>query len=65
MTPADEDTLNSMLTDNANKAIQGNVAIQVAQSGGQLWKQCKWRQLMTKFQKNLLEGLSEGGEEDF
>ena len=45
VTLADEDT-NSILTDNANRAIQGNVA---TQSGGQLWKQCKWRQLMTKF----------------
>ena len=31
-----------------NRAIQGNVAMQVAQSDGQLGKQCKWRQLMTK-----------------
>ena len=28
-----------MLTDNANRAIQGNVAMQVAQPGGQLWNQ--------------------------
>ena len=42
VTLADEDT-NSILTDNANRAIQGNVAMQVTQSGGQLWKQCKWR----------------------
>ena len=36
MTLADEDT-NSILTDNANRAIQGNVAMQVAPSGGQIW----------------------------
>ena len=32
---ADEDT-NSIPTDNANRAIQGNVAMNVTQSGGQL-----------------------------
>ena len=36
VTLADEDT-NSMLTDNANRAIQGNVAMQVMLPGGQLW----------------------------
>ena len=35
-TLADEDT-NSILTDNANRAIQGNVAMQITQSGCQLW----------------------------
>ena len=35
VTLADEDT-NSILTDNANRAIQGNVAMQVTQSGGQI-----------------------------
>ena len=34
VTLADEDT-NSILTDNANGAIQGNVAMQVAPPGGQ------------------------------
>ena len=34
----DEDT-NSILTDNANRAFQGNVAVQVTQPGGQLWNQ--------------------------
>ena len=38
MTLADEDT-NSKLTDNANRAFQGNVAMQVTQPGGQLWNQ--------------------------
>ena len=38
-TLADEDT-NSILTDNANRAIQGNMAMQVTQPGGQFWKQC-------------------------
>ena len=40
---------NSIQTDNANMAIQGNVIMQVTQSGGQLWNQCKWCHLMTKF----------------
>ena len=48
VTLADEDT-NSILTDNANRVIPGNVAMHVTQPGGQLWKQCKWRHLMTKF----------------
>ena len=38
MTLADEDT-NSILTDNANRAFQGNIAIRVTQPGGQLWNQ--------------------------
>ena len=38
VTLADEDT-NSILTDNANRALQGNVATQVTQPGGQLWNQ--------------------------
>ena len=48
VTLADEIT-NSILTDNANRAIQGNGAMQVTQPGVQLCKQCKWCQLMTKF----------------
>ena len=51
VTLADEDT-NWILTDNANGAIQGNVAMQVMRPGGQLWKQFKWRHLMTKFWTN-------------
>ena len=39
VTLADEDT-NSTLTDNANRAIQGNVAMRVTLPGGQLWNQC-------------------------
>ena len=38
VTLADEYT-NSILTDNANRAFQGNVAMQVTQAGGQLWNQ--------------------------
>ena len=41
VTLADEDT-NSILTDDVNRAILGNVAMQVAPSGGQNWNQCKW-----------------------
>ena len=36
VTLADEDT-NSILTDNASRAIQGNVVMQVTQTGGQIW----------------------------
>ena len=42
----------SVLTDNANRAIQGNVAMQVTQSGGHLWKQCKYRHLVAKCATN-------------
>ena len=40
VTLADQAT-NSMQADNANMAIQGNVAMKVTQSSGQLWNQCK------------------------
>ena len=40
VTLADEDT-KSILTDNANRAVPGNVAMHVAQPGGQHWNQCK------------------------
>ena len=36
VTLADKDT-NSILTDNANREIQGNVAMQVMQTGGAVW----------------------------
>ena len=48
MTLADDDT-DPILTDNANRAIQGNVSMQVTQPGSQLCKQYKWGHLMTKF----------------
>ena len=51
VTLADQAT-NSIPTDDANMAIQGNVAMQVPQHGGQLWNQCKWHHLMTAFQAN-------------
>ena len=51
VTLADEDT-NSILTENANRAIQGNVAIDVTLPGGQLWNQCKWCHLVAKFAAN-------------
>ena len=38
VTLADKDT-DTILTDNANRAFQGNVATQVTQPGGQLWNQ--------------------------
>ena len=37
VTLADEIT-NSILTDNANRAFQGNVAMQVTEPGNQIWK---------------------------
>ena len=51
MTLADEDT-NQILADNANRAIQGNVAMHVTLPGGQLWNQCKWCHLVAKFATN-------------
>ena len=51
VTLADEDT-NSILADNDNRAIQGNVAMQVAPPGDQIWIKCNWRHLMTKFGSN-------------
>ena len=48
VTLADKDT-NSILSDNANRAFQGNVAMKVTQPGGQHWNQCKRRHLTTKF----------------
>ena len=44
--------IKSILTDTVNRAIQGNVAMEVMQPGGQLWKQCKWRHLVAKFGTN-------------
>ena len=45
VTLADEDTY-SILTNSANRAIQGNVTRQLMQPGGQLWNQCMWRHPM-------------------
>ena len=49
VTLADEDT-NPILTDDANRTFQSNVAMQVTQvapSCGQIWNKCKWRHLVT------------------
>ena len=64
MTLADEDT-NSILTNNANRAIIDNVAMQVAPPGGQTcsymqaappggqtWNQCKGHYMLAKFGTN-------------
>ena len=48
VTLADQVT-NLLQTDNANMVIQGNVAMQVTQPGGQVWNKCRWRHLMTKW----------------
>ena len=60
MTVADEDT-NSILTDNANRAFRGNVAMQVAQPLLQqrkdVWnirKRKKEVPLLKRLQKNLI-----------
>ena len=50
VTLADEDT-NSILTDNTNRAIQGNVAMQVTQPGGQV---CN----LGGFSKNILKKVT-------
>ena len=56
VTLADEDA-SSILTDNANRAFQGNVAMQVTQPGGQLWNQAMQvtspdDQLLNQFGRN-------------
>ena len=56
VTLADEDT-NPILTDIANRAIQGNVAMHVTLPGGQLWKQCKWCHLVAKFATNSSDAI--------
>ena len=48
VTLADQAT-NSIQADNANMTIQGNMAMKVTQSSGQLWNQCKRRHPFTKF----------------
>ena len=48
VTLTDKD-INSILTDNANRTLQGNVAMTVTQPGNQLWNQCKRRHPMTAF----------------
>ena len=48
VTLADEDT-NSIQSDDANKANQGNVAMQVAQPGGQICNWCKKPYLLVRF----------------
>ena len=48
VTLTDEDT-NSIQTDDANKAIQGNVAMHLAPPGGQICNWCKQGHLMAKF----------------
>ena len=54
VTLADED-INSVLTDIANRAFQGNVAMQVTQvapCGGQIWNLSRWRHLVGNFATN-------------
>ena len=47
MTLGDEDT-NSILTDDANRAILHNVTMQVTPPGDQICNLYKWRHLVTK-----------------
>ena len=72
LTLADEVT-NSILTDNANRAIQGNVTMHVRQPGSQncnickcrqLWNQCKWRHMMTKFCHMIAKFSTDAGGTD-
>ena len=44
---------NSILADDINRTIPGNLAMQVAAPDGQIWIQCKWRHLMVKFATNV------------
>ena len=47
-------------TDTANKAIQGNVAMRVAPSGGQIWNLCKRHHLVAKLL--LMQVAAHGGQ---
>ena len=47
----DEDT-NSILAHDTNRAIPGNVAMQVLPFSGLIWNQCKSRHFVTKFATN-------------
>ena len=49
---ADEDT-NSILTGNANRAIQDYVAIQLTKCGGQICNLYKWCHVVVKFATNV------------
>ena len=49
VTLADE-AIDLIQADNANMAIQGNVAMKVTQSSGQLRNQCKRRHPLTNFE---------------
>ena len=56
VTLADEDT-NPILTDNANRTFQGNLATRVTQPGGQIWNQAMqvtWSddQILNRFATN-------------
>ena len=53
VTLADEDT-NSILADNDIRAIQDNVAMQVAPPDVKMLNQYKWRHLVTKFGSNAV-----------
>ena len=47
MTLADEDT-NLILTNNADRAIEGNNDMQLTQPGGKSFHVCQWRQVVAK-----------------
>ena len=53
-TESDEDT-NSILIENVNRAIKGNVTMQVTPPGGQVCNLCKWHQLVAKFATNATD----------
>ena len=54
MTLADED-INSKPADDVDRAILGNVAMQVAPPGGQNWNLCKWKLKKKKLKKKVEE----------
>ena len=47
-----DEVTNSILVDDTNRAIPGNLEMQVAPPGDQIWNQCKWRHLMANFGTN-------------
>ena len=56
VTLADEDT-NSILADNGNRAIQGNVATQVTQPGRKICKLYKWCHMVAKLATNASSAI--------
>jgi len=45
----DDEDANSILAVDTNRAMPGNMGMQVAPPNGQLFNQCKWRHMVVKF----------------